>query len=1444
MAAPSKSWLQATGVSQDVRDMESGALAALMPAMAAAQKELQQDLAAWYAKLGPTAAQDKFTPAQLRQMQLLLGVAEASGSSKAKYPHASFPFIASKAVLGVMQKQEAPAKAVNTLVGELDMLRGKFADMPSPQLMHAAMLAKGDHLVLDRYKRSTQRYAGQVKDDLKLQFGIGLAKGETVQQLTTRIAALSGFRTAVDASHPNDAAQATAGALVKRYHNWAKRLAITELNNAYNKTAADGIREAHAQDDRVVMMWDASNDMRVCPICRDLHGETLDPKDADATFPGGYLQPPAHPYCFPAGTPVLTARGWVGVETVVVGDQVLTHRDRWCSVTALARREAPILVTLTDDAGLAIDTTPEHPFATPRGWVAAELVEKLGTQVWVLREPAAEAYHTPTSAGERSFLADVALGMPRRGVPVPAINLNGDLVRHDGQVYNKTPNLVSDNSAEVNNRGVDVDLISGFGNTGVSLGAVDQLVTTSFTASSRDVCSVDLGGLISGRHVGVAADVVLMGGAQHASRNEHAGDGSATHVESLCQGHRGVAGHVQADDERFIELGFADHKYTLLSMRVTNKPGAVVYSIQVAEDESFIAGRCVVHNCRCSVVAWMADWDANAPDVPMPPSAEELDAQEAAQAAAAQAEQDALAQQAANGKRRANASAQAVVASHEDLEAYQDHKQAEALEKQLAEAEAKHKAALEAAALAKAQAEAEAAKAKAEADALAKKVAEDQAKVAALQAQADALLAKQIAEQEAAYKAYAEKLAAEQAKVAAAQAQAEGQKQWEAKQAADKIKKAANAAKKEAKLIGGAAPFDPAASPKLSSAYYKKGTGQTTLLSNPGMVKVGADKIVGHGYVYEWSGGKWKATTHPGATHSWNWSTNKWEVFGTPAATAPPVAMPAPPTPAQVVPTMWATDPQPAAIVGHEWKQTNGEWKLYKAGSAVSTDTQIVPHVQGTPAKTMQASYALGGELAKEGMVPVAPGVMMGHGYTFTKDTNSGQWVKTHWQGVALPKPAATVTPKPSPYGAAAAPVPSWKPLPIELAPNRKGVTDFDAHPSHEYHGMHGRAFTQDGDIVEGGSVRVVKVKDETGKVYYETMFKVTHPYGDLAKTYGTGESGTWTFNRRNVKGGVMTDTGTTQGQAVKTRIRQDGTTRVEIGASGAVSNQVRIRASSLAELNTAMDGLSKHLGADLRKPPEKEDLILQAKARLAAKFNPAAFGAQMSKAGTPDQQKQVINDVFDAMAKHHPVMAKALADAKEVEVYPGHKTLYSEALGKHMAEQWKSMYHDGSPPADIAASMIAGKDGTGLMSSVKRFNSGVFTEGMSTSTDFGTGGADGVFMRVSKSVPTSTGGGIRFIIDTEKVMGRLDWWGFNHDNYGRAGYDQYGSRWSIPDQKSTSHPPGTNEIMATNGIPPSAIKHVICSRSYRDEVLAGLRTRGVTHVNGTPIEEYVKLSK
>ena len=62
--------------------------------------------------------------------------------------------------------------------------------------------------------------------------------------------------------------------------------------------------------------------------------------------------------CFPAGTMVLTKSGYVPIESIKVGDSVLTHKGRWRNVTATGSHEDETYIL---KGNISIETTANHP---------------------------------------------------------------------------------------------------------------------------------------------------------------------------------------------------------------------------------------------------------------------------------------------------------------------------------------------------------------------------------------------------------------------------------------------------------------------------------------------------------------------------------------------------------------------------------------------------------------------------------------------------------------------------------------------------------------------------------------------------------------------------------------------------------------------------------------------------------------------------------------------------------------------------------------------------------------------------------------------------------------------------------------------------------------------------------------------------------------------------
>jgi DNA-cytosine methyltransferase len=64
--------------------------------------------------------------------------------------------------------------------------------------------------------------------------------------------------------------------------------------------------------------------------------------------------------CFPAGTLVMTERGYISIEDVVIGDRVLTHLGRWREVLRVGSKIANT-IALQGQGHFGLETTRNHP---------------------------------------------------------------------------------------------------------------------------------------------------------------------------------------------------------------------------------------------------------------------------------------------------------------------------------------------------------------------------------------------------------------------------------------------------------------------------------------------------------------------------------------------------------------------------------------------------------------------------------------------------------------------------------------------------------------------------------------------------------------------------------------------------------------------------------------------------------------------------------------------------------------------------------------------------------------------------------------------------------------------------------------------------------------------------------------------------------------------------
>ena len=274
-------------LNSEVHELANTGLSELTEILDKAEVELTKELATWKA-LGK--GDERFTPQLYRQ-----ALAQIRGTLE----HIRGPVADKLASMlrhgGIVANELATEHLIKEIEKFSQYFEGSIRPIP---LREAKLLAEAKKTQIPKFKTSAARYAGQVGRDIQKQLAIGVVKGETIDQLTKRLAKLGGPRGQVYLKgmpgNPKARAEYIAEGLFTRYKHYAERLARTEIVNAYNSTALDGMEELEREDPGYFKRWDAALDRRTCVVCAGLD-DLVRPLDKD--FASGISQPPAHPNC-------------------------------------------------------------------------------------------------------------------------------------------------------------------------------------------------------------------------------------------------------------------------------------------------------------------------------------------------------------------------------------------------------------------------------------------------------------------------------------------------------------------------------------------------------------------------------------------------------------------------------------------------------------------------------------------------------------------------------------------------------------------------------------------------------------------------------------------------------------------------------------------------------------------------------------------------------------------------------------------------------------------------------------------------------------------------------------------------------------------------------------------------------------------------------------------
>jgi len=418
--------------------------------------------------------------------------------------------------------------------------------------------------------------------------------------------------------------------------DWARdwgRIASTESHLAHQQGVMAQITKDHGSGEMMAKIPEPT----ACPDCRRLY---LGPDGRPIVRPASWWESQGvanvgrkrgewkavlggmHPWCFPAGQMVQTGSGLIAIEDISPGEWVLSAEGNWRRVYATYQHfyEGELVEMKTGDR--TVRSTPQHLFQGQTGWEPADLFDE-GSHI---REMVlAEADDGPALSFEIGRLARVLFGFAPSGVPIAAVDLNGQLARPVYEIDKEaTDHLIrlKNKSGPLKRFGETLFKIGEHSSFDGSEAVSDFTVRLDAPPAGFVSPSGELLALLGGE--ALHADLVCF----RARALKHPGllnalnDGPASHPELLGYRLYGeVFLEVKTDDELGVERDPV-HAASISSRYVSVKSaGRVspwagwVYNLGVEEDESYVVNGLPAHNCQCQLVrvprgyVFDADWD-------------------------------------------------------------------------------------------------------------------------------------------------------------------------------------------------------------------------------------------------------------------------------------------------------------------------------------------------------------------------------------------------------------------------------------------------------------------------------------------------------------------------------------------------------------------------------------------------------------------------------------------------------------------------------------------------------------------------------------------------------------------------------------------------------------------------------------------------------------------
>lgn len=306
--------------------------------------------------------------------------------------------------------------------------------------------------------------------------------------------------------------------------------------------------------------------------------------------------------CFVPGTLVITARGKVAIEEVRLGDQVLTHRMRWRSVTRVMQRKYQGYLYGMNGRPNA---TSDHPFLVNMNWRTAKTVQP-GDQIVQVVGPG-DAEDEPTLFTQKRFTLKVATSDASTSVPVASVDFYRYLQVRESEIDVETSySEFRDAAKRFEKRPHNFSCLRHIGSakhflaaqSGLLIARVRGLVPPSILSSLGAVFTLRSGAVElsgdSGALDGSFEANTRFGETPAYSRNDHA-------KLTRYAAQRSLLRSVSADNtcgRNIVPVGGHSASPVDVKFIETAPYAGIVFNLEVCDDNSYTADGQIVHNCN------------------------------------------------------------------------------------------------------------------------------------------------------------------------------------------------------------------------------------------------------------------------------------------------------------------------------------------------------------------------------------------------------------------------------------------------------------------------------------------------------------------------------------------------------------------------------------------------------------------------------------------------------------------------------------------------------------------------------------------------------------------------------------------------------------------------------------------------------------------------------